>query len=96
MKLLIPLLLLSGLAIASEPATATDSTCQASVIRMPNPEGIIQAKPIHYELARCEDVKYQGGGVVIRYIVDPLTGKWATIYYPAHRVKSVTVTPKPQ
>ncbi len=96
MKLLIPILLLSGLAIASEPATTTDSACQAAVTRMPNLEGIIQVNPIRYDLARCEDVKYQGGGVVIRYIVDPLTGKWATIYYPAHRVQSVTVTPKPQ
>ena len=40
--------------------------------------------------------KYQGGGVVIRYIVEPLTGKWATVYYPAHRIQSVTVTPKSQ
>lgn len=96
MKLLIPILLFSGLAIAGEPATATDSPCQAAVARMPSLEGIVQIPVIYYALARCEDVKYQGGGVVIRYIVEPLTGKWATIYYPAHRIQSVTVTPKPQ
>ena len=92
MKLLISLLLLSGLAIAGESTAA----CQAAVTRRPNPEGIIQVNPVQYDLARCDDVQYKGGGVVIRYIVEPLTGKWATVYYPAHRIQSVTVTPKSQ
>lgn len=48
-----------------------------------------------YSLERCEDVKFKGGGVVIKYIIDPthptLGHKSATVYYPAHRVRSVTV-----
>lgn len=87
-----------GIAFASEPAQVGEVNCTALLV-LKDDSGIIQVRDgkqpeIRYALASCEDVQYKGGGVVIRHYTDLLTGAWATVYYPAYRIRSVTVKPK--
>lgn len=69
-------------------------TCSALVTREPNPAGIVQVNPIRYDLAKCEDVQFKGGGAAIRYVTNAQLGQWAIIFYPAHKVTKVEVVPK--
>lgn len=95
MKVLFSVLLLCGFALAADSPIA-EATCTVTVARLPEWPAAIVQPPITevHQLARCEDVKFQGGGVVIRALSNAGSGKWYVRYYPAHKLESVTVTPK--
>ena len=94
MKVLFSLLLFYGFAVAAD-SPLPEATCTATVTRVAVTPGIIQVNnPETFQLARCEDVKFQGGGVVIRALSSAGSGKWYVRYYPAHKLETVTVTPK--
>jgi len=94
MKVFSAVLLFCGFALAADPSLP-EATCTVSVTRVAVTPGIIQVNnPETFQLARCEDVKFQGGGVVIRSLSNAGSGKWYVRYYPAHKLENVTVTPK--
>ncbi len=85
---------IAAIAADTQPLPVT-AECQAVVRPAPHPNGIIQVT-LHYDLAKCEDVQYKGGGVVIRRLLNPNLGTWDTLYIPAHRIETVVVEPKPK
>ena len=88
----IALLFVCGLAVAQPvPLTPVVVGCRAIVVK-PNPNiGTVPTVVKHYEMERCADVQFKGGGVVIRYITEPAMRKFATVYFPAHTVSEVVV-----
>jgi len=85
-RLVIVLIAFCGLCLAQGPI---EVKCEALVTKNAEPIAVLK-----FDLARCEDVQFKGGGVVIRYISDKLMGAWSIRYLPAHQVKAVAVTPK--
>lgn len=71
-----------------------EPTCHAIVTLANNSITVSPLSVRHYDLVRCEDVEFKGGGVVIRHITDAPMGFWSIMYYPSHRVSAVSVTPK--
>lgn len=94
---LFALFLLAALSLIAGDAVerkAVEAKCTLHVV-MVNPNiGNVPTTIRTYNLARCEDAEFKGGGVVIRHITDELMGTWSIRYYPAHKIDSVSVTPK--